>query len=357
MNPIMPSREVLDCFRKGVVIPALPLALDRNRKLDERRQRALIRYYGAAGAGGIAVGVHTTQFEIRDAGVDLLPPLLELARDAIEEVSGKTRKPVVKIAGICGKTRQAIAEARLASSLGYDLGLLSLGAFQEATEDELIEHCKSVGREIALLGFYLQPAVGGTYLPYSFWRRFVEIENVVGIKIAPFSRYQTIDVVRAIASAGREREITLYTGNDDNIIIDLLTLYRFKTDDGEKTIRIHGGLLGQWSVWTRTAVILLEEIHRLVEAGDGIPFEMLTKNADLTDANAVLFDAANHFAGCIPGVHEVLRRQGLLEYSHCLNPALRLSPGQGKELDRVIQSYSWLPDDAFVQEHLDEWLQ
>lgn len=352
----MPPEGILNVIKKGIVIPACPLALDKNRRIDEKHQKALIRYYCAAGAGGVAVGVHTTQFEIRDPSVGLFTPLLELAATTIDEISEKQNRPNVKIAGVCGQTDQAVAEAELASTLGYDLGLLSLSALKEASEEELIEHCRTVSQIIPLMGFYLQPAVGGRILPYSFWRKFAEIENVIAIKIAPFNRYQTLDVVRAVGHAGREDDIALYTGNDDNIIMDLLTPHVVETEKGRKTLRIRGGLLGQWSVWTKRAVELLDEIHATIDDDKDIPCEMLQRNAALTDANSVVFDAANHFAGCIPGIHEVLKRQGLLKYTHCLNPELGLSPGQREELDRVYREYPWLTDDEFVKEHLDEWL-
>lgn len=329
-------------LRSGVVIPAHPLALTSTRKLDERRQRALTRYYLAAGAGGIAVGVHTTQFAIREKG--LLKPVLEIAAE--EE---KRHKPLtLKIAGICGPTKQATAEAALARGLGYDIGLLSLAALKNATEDALIAHANAVGKTIPLFGFYLQPAVGGRVLPYSFWRRFAEIPGVVGIKMAPFNRYQTLDVLRAVAESGRADEIALYTGNDDNILLDLLTEFRF----GEKKLRIVGGLLGHWSVWTRKAVELLDEVHK---AGGPTP-ELLTRAAQITDSNAAFFDAANGFRGCIAGLHEVLRRQGLLKGLWCLDPKEGLSPGQKAEIDRVYKAYPQLHDDAFVEQYRDVWL-
>ena len=352
----MPSPEKLAAIKKGVVIPACPLALDGERRFDEKCQRALIRYYGAAGAGGVAVGVHTTQFEIRDPKIGLFRPVLELAAATLKETSERHERPIVRIAGVCGNTSQAVAEAELAASLGYDLALVSLAALKGATERDLIEHCRTLSRIIPLMGFYLQPAVGGRILPYSFWRRFAEIENVIAIKIAPFNRYQTLDVVRAVAQTGAEDRITLYTGNDDNIIIDLLTPYPAQTADGARTLRIKGGLLGQWSVWTRRAVELLEEIHTMVETGTGNISHMLEKNVALTDANSVVFDAAHNFAGCIPGINEVLRRQGLLKSAHCLNPQSTLSPGQALELDRIYQEYPWLTDDEFVAQHRDEWL-
>lgn len=357
MSSPMPSQEILNLLRQGVVIPACPLALDKQRKPDEVRQRALIRYYVAAGVGGIAVGVHTTQFEIRDPGVDLLRPVLQMTAAAIREASRKSRRTIVTIAGICGKTEQAVREAELAASLGFDLGLLSLAALAEAPEDELVEHCRRVSKVIPLMGFYLQPAVGGRILPHIFWRQFAEIENLVAIKIAPFNRYQTLDVMRAVAESGREDEIALYTGNDDNIIMDLLTPYTFKTMSGEKTLRIRGGLLGQWAVWTKRAVEILDDIHTLVREGRPVPLDMFEKNIELTDANAAIFDVANDFVGCIPGIHEVLKRQGLMEYTHCVDPKLALSPGQKVEIDRVYRAYAWLNDDDFVSANLDAWLQ
>ena len=334
--------EKLSLLRKGVVIPAQPLALTAARKLDERRQRALTRYYLAAGAGGLAVGVHTTQFAIRDAG--LLRPVLELAAE--EE---KKHKPLtLKIAGICGPTAQATQEAALARDLGYDIGLLSLAALKDATEDAMIAHAKAVGETIPLFGFYLQPAVGGRVLPYSFWRRFAELPSVVGIKMAPFNRYQTLDVLRAVAESGRADQIALYTGNDDNLLLDLLTEFHF----GDKRLRIVGGLLGHWSVWTRKAVELLEEVHKV---NSPTP-ELLTRAAQITDSNAAFFDAANAFHGCIAGLHEVLRRQGLLEGLWCLDPKEGLSPGQKDEIDRVYAAYPHLNDDAFVAQYRDLWL-
>jgi len=352
----MPSATKIAAIRKGLVIPACPLALDAERRFDARRQRALIRYYCAAGAGGVAVGVHTTQFEIRDPAIGLFRPVLELAAAALEEASRRQERPIVRIAGVCGAASQAVAEAELAASLGYDLALVSLGALQQATERDLIEHCRTLSGIIPVMGFYLQPAVGGRILPYSFWHRFAEIENAVAIKIAPFNRYQTLDVVRAVADSGADERIALYTGNDDNIIVDLLTPYVVKTADASKTLRIVGGLLGQWSIWTRRAVELLEEIHALVETGAPDVLHLLEKNAALTDANAVVFDAAHNFAGCIPGINEVLRRQGLLESACCLDARSGLSPGQALEMDRICREYPWLTDDEFVRHHLDEWL-
>jgi hypothetical protein len=338
-----------------VVIPASPLALNAERRLDERRQRALWRYYAAAGAGGLAIGVHTTQFAIRDPRIGLFRPLLELGRAEMDRADSSCRDRLVRIAGLCGQTSQAVEEASLARGLGYHAGLLSLAAMKDASDDELIAHCRVVSEVIPLMGFYLQPAVGGRVLPYSFWRRLAEIENVVAVKIAPFNRYQTLDVVRAIAESGRE-DIALYTGNDDNIVMDLLTPYRFRV--GKDTIerRIVGGLLGHWSVWTQSAVHLLEECHAVVEHGGGASAELLERSIEVTDCNAAFFDVAHNFAGCIAGLHEILRRQGLFEGIWCLDPTETLSPGQAEEIDRVYRAYPHLNDDAFVAQHLDEWL-
>ena len=327
----------------GLVIPAHPLALNSQRKLDERRQRALTRYYLAAGAGGIAVGVHTTQFAIRDPKFALLEPVLALAA---EESRGSD---IVKIAGVCGKREQASAEAELAVKFDYDAALLSLANLKDETIPELLEHTRAIAEVIPIVGFYLQPAVGGRLLPYEFWRKFVEIENVVAIKIAPFNRYHTLDVVRALAESGRAKEVALYTGNDDNILNDLLTRF----DLGTQPIRITGGLLGHWAVWTKIAVTHLA-LAKL--RCDPVPGELLTLAQQITDANAAIFDPAHDFRGCIPGIHEILRRQGLLEGLWCLDPKEELSPGQSAEIDRVCRTYPHLQDDAFVKEHLDEWL-
>jgi hypothetical protein len=327
----------------GLAIPAHPLALNSQRQLDERRQRALTRYYLAAGAGGIAVGVHTTQFAIRDPKIALLEPVLALAAEESRD------NEIVKIAGVCGRKRQASAEAELAARLGYDAALLSLADLEGETVAQLLEHARAIATIIPIVGFYLQPVVGGRLLSYEFWRQFVEIEDVVAIKIAPFNRYQTLDVVRALAQSGRAAEVALYTGNDDNILNDLLT----KFDFGTQPLRIAGGLLGHWAVWTKTAVSHLAVAKR---HSDSVPGELLTLAQQITDANSAIFDPANNFRGCIPGIHEILRRQGLLEGRWCLNPAEELSPGQSEELDRVCRCYPHLQDNVFVQEHLDEWL-
>ena len=341
-------------LRSGTVIPAHPLALTAARALDERRQRALTRYYMDAGAGGIAVGVHTTQFAIRETHHGLLRPVLELAMFTAREARRRHERPFVMVAGVVGQTAQAVSEAELARELGYDCGLLSLGALATASNDELLAHCRAVADVIPLFGFYLQPAVGGRVLGFDFWREFAEIRNVWAVKIAPFDRYRTIDVVRAIAESGRD-DIALYTGNDDSIVADLVTPFPVSTGGASKQRFIDGGLLGQWAVWTRSAVSLLDRA-RAARGGGVIEGDLLREGAALTDANAAIFDAANRFAGCIPGIHEILRRQGLLAGTWCLDPRETLSPGQAEEIDRVCRAYPFLTDDAFVAERLDGWL-
>jgi dihydrodipicolinate synthase/N-acetylneuraminate lyase len=338
----------------GQVIPAQPLALDSNRKFNEKHQRALTRYYVAAGSGGLAVGVHSTQFEIREPQHALLKPVLELASRTIDEELQQSPRPFVKVAGLCGNTAQATQEAELARGLGYHAGLLSLAALRHASDDELVAHCRAVSLTLPIIGFYLQPSVGGRILPYSFWRKFAEIENVVAIKMAPFNRYQTIDVVRALVEAGRD-DIALYTGNDDNIVIDLLTTWQF--EQGRQKIRrqIVGGLLGHWAVWTKKAVELLDEV-KAARRQPELSTTWLTRAIEVTDSNAAFFDPAHQFAGCIPGIHEVLRRQGLMQNTFCLNPHEVLSPGQSEEIDRVYKAYPDLNDDEFVRENLDKWL-
>ena len=314
-----PPPAILASLREGLVIPAHPLALTNERKFDERHQRALTRYYHAAGAGGIAVGVHTTQFEIRDPKYGLYQPVLELCAETVRECDQLTGKETVRIAGVVGKTVQALSEARLAAEIGYQAGLLSLAAMKEAGDDQLIEHCRAIAEIIPLVGFYLQPAVGGRILSINFWRRFAEIPNVLAIKVAPFNRYQTMDVVRAVAESGRLSEIALYTGNDDNIVLDLVSEYCFPT--GEKEIKVHfsGGLLGHWACWTRKAVELLEQC-KSIRQGGVVTSDVLTLALQVTESNAAFFDPPNQFAGAIAGVHEVLRRQGLMENNFCLNP-------------------------------------
>ncbi len=351
--PIDP--RIQSALQRGLVIPACLLALTAQRKLDERRQRALFRYYIAAGAGGLAVGVHTTQFAIRDPRIGLFEPVLRLAAEEMDRADRARREPLVRIAGVCGPMPQAQAEATLLRECGYHAALLSLAALKNAGEEELIAHSRAVAEIIPLIGFYLQPAVGGRVLRFTFWRRFAEIENVAAIKIAPFNRYQTLDVVRAVAESGRN-DIALYTGNDDNIVLDLLTPFHFEVNGRIVERRIVGGLLGHWAVWTHRAVELLDECHQLVRCGGDIPAAMLQRSVEVTDTNAAFFDAADGFAGCIAGLHEVLRRQGLLEGIWCLDPDEGLSPGQSEEIDRVCRAYPHLNDDAFAREHRDEWL-
>jgi len=346
--------KINNALKAGTVIPAHPLALTAERKLDERRQRALSRYYLAAGAGGLAVGVHTTQFAIREPRVGLFEPVLRLAAEVMDRADKSRDVPLVRVGGICGKTAQAVAEARLLSDLKYSVGLLSLAAAKDLDDDALLAHCREVAAVLPIMGFYLQPAVGGRVLSYNFWRQFVEIENVVAIKIAPFNRYHTMDVVRSVADS--RREIALYTGNDDNIVMDLLTPYAFQINGKPKVFRIVGGLLGHWAIWTRRAVELLKECHSLARTDQPIPQSMLQRNVQVTDCNAAFFDTANNFAGCIAGLHEVLRRQGLLEGIWCLDPNETLSPGQKEEIDRVYRAYPELNDDEFVRQGRDGWL-
>jgi hypothetical protein len=342
--------DVLATLRRGAVIPAHPLALDANRRLDARRQRALSRYYLDAGAGGLAVGVHTTQFAIREVG--LYRPVLELAMRTATEWA---RQSPIMIAGIAGRTAQAVNEARVARDLGYHAGLLSLAAMKGATEDDLIAHAQATAHEIPLVGFYLQPAVGGIVLPVSFWRRFAEIENVVAIKIAPFNRYRTLDVIRGVCEANADERISLYTGNDDHIVLDLLTPFTITVRGRPTTVRIKGGLLGHWSVWVKTAVELLASIHAAVAAGV-VPPALMALDAQVTDCNAAIFDVANDFHGVIAGCHEILRRQGFLEGIWCLDEHESLGPGQMEEIDRVCAAYPHLADDDFVSGNLDRWV-
>jgi len=345
-------RQVLNA---GTVIPAHPLALNADRRLDERRQRALTRYYIASGAGGLAVGVHTTQFAIRDPRIGLFEPVLRLASEEMDRADRARTEPLIRIGGICGETPQAVREAHLLKDLHYSAGLLSLAAAKQMDDAALIAHCREVAAILPIFGFYLQPAVGGRVLSYRFWREFAEIENVVAIKIAPFNRYQTLDVVRAVAESGRD--IALYTGNDDNIVADLVTPYAFQIAGRVQERRIVGGLLGHWAVWTKRAVELLKECRSVARTGGPVPQRLLQRNVEVTDCNAAFFDVPNQFAGCIAGLHEVLRRQGLLEGIWCLDPNEALSPGQREEIDRVYQAYPHLKDDDFVSAGRDDWLQ
>ena len=339
--------ETLALLRRGTVIPAHPLALDARRRLDPRRQRALARYYLDAGAGGLAVGVHATQFAIREAG--LYEPVLKLAA---EEARSWAKRPVFLVGGLSGNTRQAREEAAIARAHGYHAGMLSLAAMKGASTDELVAHCAAVAAEIPLVGFYLQTAVGGIALPAEFWRRFCEIDNVIAVKVAPFSRYRTLDVARGLVAARAEERVSLYTGNDDHIVLDLLVPFAVMRGGAEIRVRIKGGLLGHWSVWTKSAVDLFEKIGKLKTADS----EILSLDSKVTDANSAFFDVAHDFAGCIAGCHEVLRRQGLLEGTWCLDPKEGLSPGQAAEIDRVYADYPEMNDDAFVRANLQKWL-
>ena len=351
----LPPDWVLTALRAGLAIPAHPLALTSNRTLDERRQVGLTRYYHAAGAGGIAVGVHSTQFEIRDPAHGLFETVLRLASATSAACDGASGRRTVLIAGVCGSTRQAVFEALLARDAGYHVGLLSLGALRDATIGDLIAHAGEVARVLPLMGFYLQPLVGGRVLPYGFWRRFAEIPNVVAVKIAPFDRYRTLDVVRAIAESGRAGGIALYTGNDDNIVVDLVTHFAIRTSTGIVRVPIVGGLLGHWACWTYRAVELLARCRVAREASQ-VGADLFTLAAEVTDSNAAFFDAAHAYAGALPGISSVLERQGLLSNHLCLDPRVSLSPGQAGEIDRVCASYPHLSDDAFVRENLTSWL-
>ena len=346
--------DVVAALRQGAVIPAHPLALDAARKLDVRRQRALTRYYIDAGSGGLAVGVHSTQFAIREAG--LYEPVLRLAAETAGEwAQGSAKKPLVLVAGLSGRTAQAKKEAETARGLGYHAVMLSLAPMKGASIDQLIDHCAAIALEMPLVGFYLQTAVGGIALPMEFWRRFSQIENVVAIKMAPFNRYRTLDVIRGVVAACAEDRVTLYTGNDDHIVLDLAVPFDIRRGSQTIRMRIKGGLLGHWSVWTKSAVELHARIRAAV-AANRLDDALLALDAKVTDANSAFFDVAHDFAGCIPGCHEVLRRQGLLEGTWCLDPDERLSPGQSEEIDRVYAAYPEFADDAFVHANLEKWL-
>ena len=386
-TPISPPMKAI--LQRGIAIPASPLALDGERQIDERRQRALWRYYSAAGAGGVAVGVHTTQFAIRDPRFGLYAPLLELAQDEFDRLDQARDEPLWRIAGICGPTTQAVWEAQLARDAGFHAGLLSLGQLRDADEAALLAHCRTVSEVLPIFGFYLQPAVGGRALSYAFWRELAALKDLIAIKIAPFNRYQTLDVMRAIVDSGRD-DVALYTGNDDNIVADLLTCWQFPRGDQWIERRIVGGLLGHWAVWTRTACTLLNRCHEVLDlrtaesmdvasapvavrraatfaerkattisttqASAADVLDLLRLGVAVTDMNAAIFDAAHDYAGCIPGIHEVLRRQGLLTSIRCLDPLEVLSPGQADEITRVSRQYPELVDDAFIAQHRDGWL-
>ena len=356
---------IVNQLRSGCVIPAHPLALQSDNRIDERHQRALTRYYLAAGAGGLAVGVHTTQFAIHEPKIGLYRPVLELAIETARQFTtlplgtpygaAASREPIM-IAGVVGDTKLALEEAHAARQLGYHLGLLSLTALKEKSIDELIGHSRQVSEVIPIMGFYLQEAISKMTLPAEFWQKFVTIPNVLGIKIAPFNRYQSLDVLEAVARSGRAGEIALYTGNDDNIILDLLTRHEFKIGGRSVSLRIAGGLLGQWACWTKKAVEHLDRIKSIRENNTPVPHELLTLAGQLTLANKAIFDAENQFRGCISGISYVLKRQGLLKDINTIDPDERLSPGQAERIDRIIRDYPHLTDDDFVKENLHEWL-
>lgn len=346
--------KALEILHGGTVIPAIPLVLDENRKFNEAGQRTLIRYYLDAGVGGLAVAVHTTQFEIRKPEIGLFEPVLQVAKEEMDAFEGRTGKILVRGAGVCGEAEQACAEARTAGKLGFDAVLLSPGGLGHLTEGQLVERTHAVASEMPVIGFYLQTACGGRRLSFEYWKAVADTPNVVAIKCASFNRYQSIDLVRGVAYSARREEIALYTGNDDNIVADLLTPYQFPVDGKTVKLRFVGGLLGHWSVWTHSVVKLYEHLREYQDGRD-IPAELLALGAAVTDCNGVFFDVAHNFAGCIPGVHEVLRRQGLMAGTWCLNPEETLSEGQAQEISRVYEMYPYLNDDAFVAENLHRW--
>ncbi len=354
MNP-QPDPKVSALIRRGLVIPASPLALDSNRRFDERRQRILMRYYLDAGAGGMAVGMHFTQFEIRRPGIDLFRPVLSICADEVRSWSSRLKKRVPLVAGINGRTPDALRQVVVARELGYDYAIVSLSDFRGALDEEMVHHIAEIGKILPVFGFYLLTGVGGIHLSNRFWRLLLDLECLHGIKIAPFNRYGTIDVLRAVAESGRAEEVVLYTGNDDSIIYDLVTPFTFKTSKGPVTVRIRGGLLGQWACWTKRAVELLDQVHRWADSGKPLPIEWLRRSVEITDANAAIFDAAHQYAGSIPGVNEILRGQGLLANILTLKPDEVLAPGQLREIDRVCKAYPHLTDDDFVRKNLDKW--
>ncbi len=347
------TREVI---RRGTVIPAMPLVLDARRRFDERRQRALVRYYLDAGAGGVAVGMHFTQFEIRRPGIDLYAPVLRLCAEEVDAYVARTGRPVAKLAGINGRLGDATGQAETAREIGYDYAIISMAALQGCLEAEMLYHMRELAKVMPLFAFYLPVVVGGVPMPNAFWRELVQIEAIHGIKIAPFNDYSTLDVLRAVAESDRAHDITLYTGNDNSIVYDLITPFRFAVGDSARTVRVRGGLLGQWACWTRRAVDLLDRIHALVADGGPIDPGLLTLAAQITDANGAIFDVAHSYAGSIPGINEILRRQGFLEGIWTLKRDEVLSPGQAEEIDRVYAAYPHLNDDAFVHENLHRWL-
>jgi len=334
----------------GLVIPAHPLALTADRRLDPRRQTALTRYYLDAGAGGIAVGVHTTQFGIHDPLVGLYPPVLQLAATTAAE-HGDDR--VLLVAGVTGRTPEAVGEAITARELGYHAVLVSLAGLDDVSVEGLVDHMRAVAEVLPVIAFYLQPAVGGRPLPIEFWHAVAAVEQLVAVKIAPFDRYRTSQVIRAIVEAGRADDVALYTGNDDHIVLDLLTPYRF---GNRPPVHMVGGLLGQWAIWANRAVEIHAECRRIVRKGEPVPISLFQLAQQITDANSAIFDSAHGYAGALPGIHEVLRRQGLLEGTWCLDEREVLSPGQKEEIDRVLEDYPELTDDEFVRENIGRWM-
>ena len=344
----------MKAFQAGMIIPATPLALTADKKLDENRQRLLMRYYLNAGAGGIASGVHSTQFEIHDEKVGLLAPVLEIVSDEIDRYEDQSKATIFKVAGACGPVAQAVKEAELAKRLGYDAVLLSPGGLPGLSEKDFIHRTQEVAAVMPVIGFSLQKAVGGPAFSYAYWEELSEIDNVIGIKVAPFDRYQSLDIIRAVALSTRKDKIALYTGNDDNIGIDLLTTFSFVKDGKTYEKNFVGGLLGHYSVWTKSAGELFARFKTARETGE-ITAELLTLAAQITDMNAAVFDPANGFTGCISGLHEVLRRQGLLAGIWCISDKERLSPGQVEELDRVCYMYPELIDDGFIKDNIAQW--
>lgn len=344
----------LNILKKGTVIPATPLALDENRNFDAETQRLLMKYYLNCGVGGIATAVHTTQFEIREPEIGLFEPILKIVSEEIDKFEKENNTVIVKVAGVCGKSEQAVKEAELAKKYGYDSVLLSPGGLNDMSEDYMVERTKAVAEIMPVIGFYLQTACGGRQFSYNYWERICEIPNVIAIKCASFNRYTTLDVVRAAALSERCDDITLYTGNDDNIVIDLLTKYKFGKD-GKRVVKgFDGGLLGHWSVWTKKAVEIFEKVQKEKNKASISP-ELLTLAAEVTDTNSAFFDTAHNFSGCIAGLHEILRRQGLMKNIYCLNPEETLSEGQLDELNRVCDMYPHLNDNDFIKENIEEW--
>lgn len=343
----------LGILHRGTIIPAIPLVLDKNRKFSPDGQRKLIRYYLSCGVGGLAVAVHTTQFEIRAPEYNLFEEVLSVSADEISAYEKRTGKTIVRIAGVCGELEQACREASFASEEGYDAVLLSPGGLSHLSEDALVLRTHTIAQIMPVIGFYLQIACGGRRLSCEYWQAVADTPNVVAIKCAAFNRYQTIDLVRGVALSCRRNLVTLYTGNDDNIVADFLTPYRFVVENVPVELRFKGGLLGHWSVWTRRAVELFEQLQQYQDGRD-IPCELLGLGAAITDSNGAFFDVANQFAGCIPGIHEVLHRQELIPTTLCLNPNEVLSLGQGAEISRVCTMYPYLSDDDFAQSFLSE---